>query len=95
MGKHYDLEYKIQVAQMVVEDGKKATQLAKDLDIPIGTIRNWVDSYKKKKKQTFVGSGNIPSEQKPYKDLEKENLDLKQELEILKKALHIFSKNPK
>lgn len=95
MGKHHDVEYKIHVAQMIVEDGKKATQLAKDLDIPIGTIRNWVDAYKKKKNKGFVGSGNIPPEQKPYKDLEKENLELKQELEILKKALHIFSKNPK
>lgn len=95
MGKHFDLEYKIQVAQMVVEDGKKATEVAKDLDIPIGTIRNWVKAYKKERKSAFVGSGNIPPEQKPYKDLEKENNELKQELEILKKALHIFTKNPK
>jgi transposase len=95
MGKHFDLDYKIQVARMIVEDGKKATQLAKDLDIPVGTIRNWVDAYKKNRDEAFVGSGNTPPEQKPYKDLEIENLELKQELEILKKALHIFSKNPK
>lgn len=95
MGKHYDLEYKIQVAQMVVEDGKKATELSRDLDIPLGTIRNWVQAYKKKRESAFVGSGNIPPEQKPYKDLENENTELKQELEILKKALHIFTKNPK
>jgi transposase len=94
MGKHYDLEYKLQVAQMIVEDGKKGTELARDLDIPIGTIRNWVDAYKKKKRDGFVGSGNTPPDQKPYKDLEKENTELKQELEILKKALHIFTKNP-
>ena len=94
MGKHYDLEYKIQIAQMVVEDGKKATQMAKDLDIPVGTIRNWVEAYKKKRQQGFVGSGNTPPEQKPYKDLQQENAVLKQEVEILKKAMHIFIKNP-
>lgn len=94
MGKHFDLEYKIQIAQMVVEDGKKATQLARDLDIPVGTIRNWVDAYKKKRQNGFVGSGNTPLDLKPYKDLQKENTDLKQEVEILKKALHIFTKNP-
>jgi transposase len=94
MGKHFDLEYKIQIAQMVVEDGKKATQLARDLDIPVGTIRNWVDAYKKKRQKGFVGSGNTPPELKPYNDLQKENTDLKQEVEILKKALHIFTKNP-
>lgn len=94
MGKHFDLEYKKQVAQMVVEDGKKATQVAKDLDIPVGTIRNWVSSYKNNREQAFVGSGNTPPEQKPLKELEKENKELKQELDILKKALHIFTKNP-
>ncbi|WP_026583663.1 transposase, partial [Bacillus sp. J33] len=83
MGKHFDLEYKIQIAQMVVEDGKKATQLARDLDIPVGTIRNWVDAYKKKSQKGFVGSGNTSPEIKPYKDLQKENTDLKQEVEIL------------
>jgi transposase len=95
MGNHYDLEYKIQIAQMVIEDGKKTTHLAKDLDIPVGTIRNWVQAYKEKKANGFVGSGNTPPEQKPYQDLKKENTELKQELDILKKALHIFTKNLK
>ncbi|MEW9054149.1 MAG: transposase [Neobacillus sp.] len=95
MGKHFDLEYKKQVAQMVVEDGKKATEVSRDLDIPVKTIRNWVQAYKEQRNSAFVGSGNTPPEQKPYKDLQKENTELRQELEILKKALHIFTKNPK
>lgn len=94
MGKHYDREYKIQVAQMVVDDGKKPSELAKNLDIPVGTLRKWVTAYKEKMQDGFVGSGNIPPELKPMKELEKENVELRQELEILKKALHIFTKNP-
>ena len=31
MGVHYDIEYKMQIAKLVVEEGKKATELAKDL----------------------------------------------------------------
>ncbi|CAM3747481.1 hypothetical protein [Mesobacillus zeae] len=40
MGKHFDNEYKMQIAKFIVEDGKKAAQLARELDIPEGTVRN-------------------------------------------------------
>ena len=95
MGKHYDLEYKMQIAKLVVEEGKKASELARDLDIPIGTLRNWIDAYRKKKESGFVGSGNTSPDLKAVKDMEKQIRDLKEENEILKKAMHIFTKNPK
>lgn len=93
MGKHYDPEYKIQIAKLVVEEGKKATELARDLDIPIGTLRNWINAYKKKKEPGFVGSGNLAPDVKVVKDLEKQVRDLQEENEILKKAMHVFTKN--
>ena len=94
MGKHYDLEYKMQIAKLVVEEGKKAAELARDLDIPIGTLRNWIDAYRKKKESGFVGSGNLAPDVKVVKDLEKQIRDLQEENEILKKAMHVFKKNP-
>lgn len=92
MGKHYDTEYKMQIAKLVVEEGKKATELARDLDIPIGTLRNWVDAYRQKK--AFIGSGNVSPDQKVVKDLEKQIKDLQEENEILKKAMYVFTKKP-
>lgn len=94
MGKHYDLEYKMQIAKLVVEEGKKAAELSRDLDIPIGTLRNWIDAYRKKKESGFVGSGNLAPDVKVVKDLEKQIRDLQEENEILKKAMHVFTKNP-
>jgi transposase len=94
VGKHFDNEYKMQIAQLVVEEGKKATQLARDLDIPIGTIRNWIQVYKSKKNEGFVGSGNLSPDVKAVKDLEKQIKDLQEENAILKKAMHIFTKSP-
>lgn len=95
MGKHYDLEYKMQVAKLVVEEGKKAAELARDLDISIGTLRNWIDAYRKKKESGFIGSGNLGPDVKVVNDLEKQIRDLQEENEILKKAMHIFTKKPK
>lgn len=94
MGMHYDPEYKIQIAKLVVEEGKKAAELARDLDIPIGTLRNWIHAYRKKKESGFVGSGNLAPDVKVVKDLEKQVRDLQEENEILKKAMHVFTKNP-
>lgn len=94
MGMHYDPEYKIQIAKLVVEEGKKAAELARDLDIPIGTLRNWIQAYRKKKESGFVGSGNLAPDVKVVKDLEKQIRDLQEENEILKKAMHVFTKNP-
>lgn len=95
MGKHFDIEYKMQIAQLVVDEGKKAAELARDLDIPIGTIRNWTQVYKNKKNEGFVGSGNLSPDVKTVKDLETQIKDLQEENAILKKAMHIFTKNPK
>ncbi len=94
MGMHYDPEYKIQTAKLVIEEGKKAAELARDLDIPIGTLRNWIQAYRKKKESGFVGSGNLAPDVKVVKELEKQIRDLQEENEILKKAMHVFTKNP-
>jgi transposase len=95
MGKHPDLEFKMQTAQLVVEQGRKPAQVAEDLDIPIGTLKNWIRAYKDKKENGFVGSGNMPPEIKSLKDLKKQIKDLQEENELLKKAMHIFTKDPK
>lgn len=93
MGKHYDVEYKMQAARLVVEEGRKATDLAREIEVPVKTLRNWVKTYKEKK--DFVGSGNTPPELKTSKEMEKRIKDLEEENEILKKAMHVFTKKPK
>lgn len=95
MGKHFDYEFKIQTARMVVEERRKVKQVSRELDIPYDTLRNWIKLYKEKQSAAVEGSGKVPSNQKPIKDLEREIRELKEENEILKKAMHVFTKNPK
>nr|WP_163103239.1 transposase [Peribacillus alkalitolerans] len=95
MGKHHDKEFKIQVAKLVVEEGKKPGDLAKELNISYPTLSKWVAAYKDKKDEGFVGSGNIPPELQSNKELAKRIKDLEEENAILKKAMHIFTKSPK
>jgi transposase len=95
MGTHYDKEYKTQAARLVVEEGRKTTQLAEELNISSKTLGRWVRSYRDQKENSFIGSGNVHPDLKLQKDLEKRIKDLVEENEILKKAMHIFTKNPK
>lgn len=95
MGKHFDKEYKMEIARLVVEEGQKASQLARELDIPMGTMRNWISGYRNGKEEAFIGSGNMHPDVKMKKDMEKRIKDLEEENAILKKAMHIFTKNPK
>lgn len=97
MGKHKDPEYKEYVAKLIVEEGRVAQELAYELELPYSTIRKWASAYKKRK-----NSGREPEEYITPKELEslkkqheKEMQQLREENEILKKAMHIFTKNQK
>lgn len=95
MGKHFDYEFKMQTARMIVEERRKVTEVSRELNIPYDTLRNWVNVYREKQRAAVEGSGNVPANQKPVKDLEREIRELREENEILKKAMHVFTRNPK
>lgn len=104
MPKHYEHEYKEYICRLVVEENKKVTDLSRDLGISAGTIQNWLAKYKDKEKWDNVRrkkhkDGEQPIYQTPtdiekaLKQRQKEIEILKEENEILKKAMHVFTKN--
>ena len=95
MVKQYDNDFKLNTVKLVVEDGKPASQVARDLGITPKTLYGWVAQYKQDPKHPFVGSGNLKPEAQATRDLERENRELREEVEILKKAVRIFSKDRK
>jgi transposase len=95
MGKHFSQEYKEYVSKLVVVEGRKATEVAYELEIPYKTICRWVKNYKEELNSNQSGEVYItPSElEKMKRQHEKEIQQLKEENAILKKAMHIFTKN--
>lgn len=104
MAKHFDLEYKEYICRLVLEEDKKIAELSRDLNIPKGTIQRWVSRYKDKeewaksrRKKHKDGEQPVyptPSDyEKELKQRQKEIQILKEENEILKKAMHVFTKN--
>nr|WP_206662903.1 transposase [Anaerobacillus alkaliphilus] len=97
MRRSYDQEFKEYIAKLVVDEGKKATDVGREMDISPKTISRWVKDYRNKIKMSQEGLSYItPSE---FKKREKELLDqineLKEENEIIKKAARIFMQSQK
>lgn len=95
MAKRYDKEFKLHAVKQVVELNKTAAQVARELDISNQVLSKWIQKYKQDQTEPFVGSGNLRAEDKAIRELEKQLRDLKEENEILKKAMSIFAKDLK
>ncbi len=96
MGRSYTPEYKAYVVKLILEEGRKATEVSRDLEIPYGTLNKWVDQERKKRAGIWEEE-DIPLTPSEYKKrlaaIEKELQNSREENEILKKAMHIFTKN--
>ncbi len=78
--------YKLQTIRQIIEDGKRIPEVSKSLGITEQTIYRWLREYDKYGKEAFKGSGNTRVDSRyKIKLLEKNNKQLLEENEILKK----------
>ncbi len=86
----YTLEFK-ELAVKRVKDGQSLAGVAKDLGLVEQTLRNWV---KAAAAGQLAGAGKaVTPEEMELSRLRAENLRLKRELEIIKKAAAYFAKD--
>jgi len=98
MGKsrqRYNVEFKKEAVKYIQERSKSIPQIAEELNVPAGTLSKWVAKYREFPDEPFVGSGNLRESDKELKEQADRIRDLEEENEILKKALHFFSKDRK
>ncbi len=89
-------DFKIETVELYRNSAKTATEIAHDLGIRKELIYRWNSEYAKDHEYSFPGAGHLkdPEEEK-VRSLEKELRGIKEERDILKKALAIFSKVPR
>lgn len=96
MRKTYTPEYKAYVIKLIVEEGRKAKQVSRELEISYPTITQWLEKYRAQK--PLADENETPLTPSEYKKqlaaYEKELRQVQEENDILKKAMHIFTKNP-
>jgi len=92
--KHYNAEYKQQAVYRVNQGHESIPAIAKDLCLSVSSLRDWIKQVEKRA-NPFPGSGNVvlTPEEAIMRKLERENRELREKIEILKKAAAYFAKN--
>jgi transposase len=93
--KRYDRNYKMEVVRRAREKVQRVPDLARELGIHENTIYKWMGEFKKDEVNAFPGSGKLKPRDEELRRLKRENENLKEEVEILKKAAVYFAKNQK
>jgi len=87
-------EFKLEAVRLANESGKLATDVARDLGISTQMLYKWQDEVGKRGAGAFPGHGNgrkSPSDDE-LSHLKRENAQLREERDILKKAVSFFAK---
>lgn len=93
--RRYDKEFKINAVNLCLTSNRSYHEVAKDLGIPGSTLNSWIEAHEKDGKEAFPGKGQLKASDKELSDLRKELAVVREERDILKKALGIFSSQRK
>ena len=85
-------EFKLEAVQLVQRSGKSQAQVARELGIADSTLHHWCKQFADQGHQAFVGSGHQTPQEEELRRLKRELEVTRQERDILKKALAIFSR---
>ena len=90
----YTWSFKLQALELAKSGQKSINEIERDLGITPGLLHKWKARMKVDGQQAFPGKGRLKEDEELIRRLKRENELLRQEREILKKALAIFSVSP-
>ena len=89
----FDKQFKMAAVKLVLEDGMTVAEVSKELNIHYNSLYRWVSEYEEYGESAFPGHGSaLYSYQYEIKKLKAENLELRKELELLKKFQDFLKK---
>jgi transposase len=94
--RHFDQQFKVDAVRLVAESGNSVAEVARNLGIGRNQLDRWMKQLQGKKspQAAFPGNGNIGADKKELEELRRELARVKEEREILKKAMAVFSRRP-
>jgi transposase len=91
----FDAGFKLQVAQMVREQGVSIVQVCQDMALGETAVRRWLAQYESESLgQAGIGKA-LTADQQRIRALERELISLKRDNELLKKASAFFARELK
>ena len=94
MGKQqkvYTREFKVEAVQLVKSSGKPMSQVARELGISDSALYHWSKQLADQGEQAFPGSGHQTAQEEEIRRLKRELEVTRQERDMLKKVVSIYS----
>ena len=93
--RYFDKDFKNEAIRLMNEGNRSVKDIAGNLGIHPNLLHQWRRKYRADMEQAFPEKGHLRAPEEELRQLHLENENLKEEKEILKKALAIFSRHPK
>jgi transposase len=90
----YTKVFKQEAVQLVQTSGKTMAAIERDLGLSKGILKQWVRQAAADGASAFPGHGRLKPEEEELRRLRRENEILRQERDLLKKVVSIFSQEP-
>ena len=90
--RQYSSDFKLEAVKMVVGQGHSVTEVAERLGIQRSLLQNWKKHFEEDGPQAFPGHGYLKPVDQEVRELRRELTRVRQERDILKKALAYFAK---
>ena len=91
----YSREFKMEAIRICENGERGISEVERELGITKGLLWKWKADLDKqsKKEEAFPGNGRLTDTEARIRQLERENLQLRQDKDILKKVLMMYSKD--
>lgn len=93
INRKYDQQFKLEALRLQETSGKSASQIETELGITSGLLLKWRTRYRSQGAGSFVGSGQQTEAEAELRRLKREVDILRQERDILKKAMQVFARD--
>lgn len=93
--RNFSREFKLESVALMTSGGLSVAQVSRDLGISESVLGRWKRQFMEYPDEAFPGKGCLKSQDEELVRLRRENEVLRQERDILKKAVGIFSRMPK
>lgn len=88
----YTREYKIEAVRLCEKDERPVAEVARQLGIHPNNLYKWRAQFGENGEESFPGKGKLRSSDEELRRLQRENMRLREERDILKKTVVFFSR---
>jgi transposase len=88
----FSREFKLEAVRQIIEQNRTIAEVSRELGIGAGQIGHWKQQFLEDREGAFPGNGRLKVADEELRRLERENRQLRLELEFVKKTAAYFAK---